>query len=167
MTSDNFPLLSVIVPIYNVDRYLKKCLDSLLNQTYTNLEIILINDGSTDSSYEICKQYAGKDPRFRLINKENGGLGQARNVGLENANGDIYAFVDSDDWIDIRMFEKMISAMEEYNADIVQCNYCRTRSEKINVLEQTEYPQLYKGRDIIPKLFSTEQLSPDINLLVV
>ena len=91
--------VSVIVPIYNVEDYLECCLDSILKQTYTNLEIILVNDGSTDSSLSICKKYLEKDNRIVIVDKSNGGLSDARNAGLENANGEYVMFVDSDDFL--------------------------------------------------------------------
>lgn len=101
-------LISVIVPIYNVQDYLKKCVDSILNQTYKNLEIILVDDGSTDESPLICDQYAKQEKRVRVIHKTNGGLSSARNAGLDIANGDFIGFVDSDDYIDLSMYEKLL-----------------------------------------------------------
>ena len=92
--------ITVIVPVYNVENYLNKCLDSLINQTYKNLEIIVINDGSTDNSGEICQEYAQKDNRIIYIEQENGGLSDARNTGLERMTGSYVTFVDSDDWVE-------------------------------------------------------------------
>ena len=97
------PLISVIVPIYNTELYLDKCMQSILNQTYRNLEIILVDDGSTDNSSQMCDLYAGKDSRIRVIHKENGGQSSARNVGLNVCTGDYISFVDSDDWIELDM----------------------------------------------------------------
>lgn len=111
-------LISVIVPIYNAEQYLEKCIDSIINQTYTNFEIILVNDGSTDNSGSICDEYAKKDSRIRVIHKENGGLSSARNVGLDNANGEYVSFVDSDDWIEQDMLETLYNSCEENNAEI-------------------------------------------------
>ena len=99
MSIITLPLVSVIVPIYNVENYLKKCIDSILCQTYSNLEIILVNDGSTDNSLEICNSY--KDDRIIILNKENGGLSSARNSGLEVMTGEYIFFLDSDDWMKI------------------------------------------------------------------
>src|SRR5690606_32725285 len=93
------PKISIIIPIYNASAFLEKCIDSVINQSYDNLEIILINDGSTDSSLDICKKYANSDDRIKLINKENGGVSSARNMGLEVVTGDYIGFVDSDDYI--------------------------------------------------------------------
>ena len=94
------PLISIIVPIYNVELYLRRCLDSVLNQTYTNLEIILVDDGSPDGCPQICDEYAAKDKRIAVIHKENGGLSDARNAGLDICKGKYISFIDSDDWVD-------------------------------------------------------------------
>ena len=113
-------LISVIVPIYNVEKYLNRCIDSIINQTYTNLEIILINDGSTDNSKRICETYCNKDSRVVLINQANSGSSIARNTGLDQANGDIISFIDSDDYIDNSMFEKMLNLLVEHQLDVVE-----------------------------------------------
>lgn len=102
--------LSVIVPIYNVERYLKKCIDSIINQTYKNLEIILVDDGSTDNSGNICDGYALKDRRIKVIHKENGGLSDARNKGIEISTGNYITFVDSDDWLELDMYETLVTS---------------------------------------------------------
>ena len=91
------PLISVIVPVYNVEKYLYTCLDSILNQTYSNIEIICVNDGSTDKSRKILEEYRKKDSRIRIVDKENGGLSSARNAGMRVAKGEFYSFIDSDD----------------------------------------------------------------------
>lgn len=102
------PLISVIVPIYNVEPYLRQCLDSIIRQSYTNLEIILINDGSTDNSGAIADEYARLDSRIKVIHQENGGLAAARNSGIEIMSGDFVSFVDSDDWLELDMYEEVI-----------------------------------------------------------
>lgn len=112
--------ISVIVPVYNVEDYLPKCLDSILAQTYQNLEIILVDDGSPDRSGEICDQYAERDSRVAVIHKANGGVCAARNVGLDAATGEMIGFVDSDDWIEPDMYEVLLEKMQEHGADIVQ-----------------------------------------------
>ena len=99
--------ISVIVPVYNVETYLEKCVESILKQTYTNLEILLVNDGSTDRSGELCDQLAQRDQRIRVIHKENGGLSDARNRGIEEASFDLIGFIDSDDYIDEDMYETL------------------------------------------------------------
>ena len=107
------PLVSVIVPIYKVEKYLCACVDSILAQTYKNIEIILVDDGSPDSCPKICDDYAQKDSRIRVIHKPNGGLSDARNVGMENANGDYFCFVDSDDMCHTRMIEALMNPILE------------------------------------------------------
>ncbi|HWK24487.1 MAG TPA: glycosyltransferase [Ureibacillus sp.] len=115
------PLISVIIPIYNVEKYLNRCIDSVINQTYENLEIILINDGSPDLCGKICDEYSKTDQRIKVIHKENGGVSSARNVGLKAAKGDYIAFVDPDDYVTRNMFEKLNHYREESQADIVSC----------------------------------------------
>ena len=116
--------LSIIVPVYNVEKLLPRCLDSLINQTLTeDYEIILINDGSTDCSYEVMREYAKKNTNIRIFNKENGGQGSARNIGIQEAIGEYLAFVDSDDYVEINMFETMIGLAFKENADLVTCDY--------------------------------------------
>ena len=96
--------ISVIVPVYNVEQYLERCVDSIINQTYKNLEIILVNDGSTDNSGQLCDELAKKDDRIRVIHKKNGGLSDARNVGIDEAEAELIGFIDSDDYIDEDMY---------------------------------------------------------------
>ena len=112
--------ISVIVPMYNVERYLRQCLNSIVNQTYKNLEILLIDDGSPDKCGEICDEYAQRDSRIRVTHKKNGGLSAAWNDGLEMATGDWIAFVDSDDWLDLDYFETLLANHETANVDVVQ-----------------------------------------------
>lgn len=115
--------ISVIVPVYNVEAYLEKCVESILKQTYTNLEILLVNDGSTDTSGELCDQLAQRDQRIRVIHKENGGLSDARNRGIEEASSDLIGFIDSDDYIDEDMYETLYRQMLEFNADLSMCGH--------------------------------------------
>ncbi len=115
---DREGLISVIVPVYNVEAYLARCVDSILAQTYANLEIILVDDGATDTSGAICDAFAVRDSRVRVIHKANGGLSSARNAGLEAASGAYLGFVDSDDWIEPEMYETMLALMGTYNAQI-------------------------------------------------
>lgn len=118
-------MISIIVPIYNVEKYLEKCLDSLIYQTYRNIEIICVNDGSTDNSLEILKTYKQKDNRIKIINKKNGGLSNARNCGLKLVNGQYIMFVDSDDWIDLETCQKSLDMMIKYSVDVVMWSYIR------------------------------------------
>jgi glycosyltransferase involved in cell wall biosynthesis len=115
--------LSIIVPVYNVERYLNKCLDSILNQTFKDFELILVNDGSRDKSGEICDRYEKVDKRIKVIHKDNGGLSSARNAGLNIAEGDYIAFVDSDDFIHYRMYEILINTAIKKKSDITMCKY--------------------------------------------
>ena len=142
-------LISVIVPVYNVSQYLKQCVDSILNQSYKNLEIILVDDGSTDRSGLICDQYAQADGRVIVIHKENGGLSDARNAGLQVAKGEYIGFVDSDDFIHPDMYLILVRLLEENRADIAIANWqgffdgkeneiCDSRTGEITFFEDIE-----------------------------
>ncbi len=115
------PLISVIVPIYKVEKYLDRCVESIVNQTYTNLEIILVDDGSPDNCPQMCDDWAEKDNRIKVVHKENGGLSDARNAGMPFVTGELVSFIDSDDWIELDMFEKMLNRMKKDNSDMVSC----------------------------------------------
>ena len=121
-------LISVIIPVYKVEKYLDRCLESIVNQTYKNLEIILIDDGSPDNCPAICDEYAQKDSRIKVIHKANGGVSSARNKGIDVATGDYIGFVDSDDWIEPDMYETLIKNAEQYNSDISRCSYVISES---------------------------------------
>ena len=123
-------MITVIIPVYNTARYLERCIGSVVNQTYKNLEIILVDDGSTDDSYEICKQWAEKDHRILLIHKENGGPSSARNLALDIATGDYIAFVDSDDWIEPDMYEVLYHTLVDSDKEVALCK-----------LNQGQWPQ--------------------------
>ena len=112
------PLISVIVPVYKVEQYLPKCIESILAQTYRNLEILLVDDGSPDTCGVICDAYAAKDGRIKVIHKENGGLSSARNAGMDIARGEYFGFVDSDDWIEPEMYETLLAGILKYNARV-------------------------------------------------
>lgn len=118
-------LVSVVVPVYNVEKYLDRCLASIMNQTYKNLEIILVDDGSKDTSGHICDEYAKKDNRIKVVHKKNGGLSSARNAGLRVATGKFVGFIDSDDDIELDMYEKMANTMKKYDVDFVMADYLR------------------------------------------
>lgn len=120
------PKVSIIVPVYNAERYLYECVDSILNQTLADIEVILVDDGSTDSSPAICDAYAQSDSRVKVIHKPNGRAASARNAGIRVASGEYIAFVDSDDWIDPEMYEQMMST----KADVTLCDYVRFQGEK-------------------------------------
>ncbi|MBR0342872.1 MAG: glycosyltransferase [Oscillospiraceae bacterium] len=116
-------LISIIIPVYNVEDYLDDCIESVVNQTYKSLEILLIDDGSTDNSGKICDEWAGRDKRIVVIHKENGGVAEARNVALDLMKGDYVGFVDADDWCEPTMYETLITTAIDESADIVMCRY--------------------------------------------
>ena len=114
--------VSVIVPVWNAHNYIRKCVDSILKQTYRNLEILLVDDGSTDDSLQICREYEKQDDRVRVFHKENGGQGSARNLALDNCTGEYIGFVDNDDWVFPNMYERMVELINKYNADVARCD---------------------------------------------
>lgn len=120
------PVISVIVPIYKVENFLDRCVQSIVNQTYKNLEIILVNDGSPDRCPAICDKWAGQDKRIQVIHKENGGLSDARNAGMKAAKGEYIGFVDSDDWLHAQMYEKLYRAICRENCEIAACDFVKT-----------------------------------------
>lgn len=122
----NNPLVTFVVPVYNVEKYLDRCVESIVNQTYTNLEIILVDDGSPDNCPQMCDEWAKKDSRINVIHKENAGAGMARNAGLDNANGDYIFFIDSDDYVSTQIAEKCLLNAEKYNSDVVIFGRCDT-----------------------------------------
>ncbi|MBS5402038.1 MAG: glycosyltransferase [Bifidobacterium sp.] len=121
MSNTALPLISVIVPVYNVKPYIAKCLDSIMRQTYTNIEIIVVDDGSTDGSEHICDEYANKDQRIIVIHQKNGGLAAARNTGIDAAHGEYLGFVDSDDFIEPFMYEKLLNAAQQNSCTLAVC----------------------------------------------
>lgn len=131
------PLISVIVPVYNVEPYLRKCVDSILNQTYRNLEVILVDDGSPDVCPAICDEYAAMDNRVRVIHKENEGQAIARNTALENATGDYVTFVDADDWIDLQLYEKVMR-YAPFDVALFGCTYYDSQTGKSSVNQACE-----------------------------
>ncbi len=139
-------MISIIVPIYNTESYLRRCIESILNQTYKNFELLLIDDGSTDNSLKICEEYALQDERIRVFHKQNGGQGTARNMGIDNAKGDYIGFVDSDDYISPQMYEILLNDIKAYNADI---SSCRTgHSEDFKVIGTNEI-KIYENDEIM------------------
>ena len=126
-------LISVIVPVYNVEKYLPQCIDSILNQTEKNLEIILVDDGSLDNSGKICDEFSKKDDRIVVIHKKNNGLSSARNAGLEIAKGNYIGFVDSDDWLDKSMYEVLLKLLKENNSDISCCDFFKTANSNDSI----------------------------------
>ena len=123
--TQNKPLISVIIPCFKVEKYLNRCMETVVNQSYSNLEIILIDDGSPDNTGIICDQWTQKDSRIKVIHKENEGLGFARNTGIEAATGEWIAFIDSDDYINLSMYEKLMSAVTKTKSDIAFCGHIK------------------------------------------
>ena len=151
--------ISVIIPVYNVEKYLKRCLDSVVNQTYKNLEIILIDDGSTDNSGKICDEYAQKDKRIIVIHKENGGLSDARNKGLDICTGDYISFIDSDDWVDLNYFDVLLKILLEYDVDVACCDYLRTSKYEQNNDVSIENTQIFRDEKILEIYLEKELIS--------
>ena len=152
------PLISVIVPVYNVQKYLKKCVDSITSQTYKNLEILLVDDGSTDSSGQICNEFEKNDARIKVIHKKNGGLSDARNAGLDRAKGQYYAFIDSDDYIQDNTIEIMLNAIKKNKSEIAVCNMIRflEEGETVQFYCPTDHEVLYQGNQRYNKLFEAK-----------
>ena len=117
------PLISIIIPVYNVEQYLDECMASVLNQTYTNIEVVLVDDGSKDRSPSMCDEYAKKDSRVQVIHKENGGPMSACIAGVEKSKGEYLAFMDSDDWIDLTMMEELVKETSGNEKEMICSNY--------------------------------------------
>lgn len=132
----NNELISIIIPVYNVEKYLKRCLDSVVNQTYNNLEIICINDGSKDNSENILKEYKNKDNRIVIINKQNEGVSSARNEGINYSHGNYVCFVDSDDWLEHNAIETLYTTLLEQDVDVVRGNYYRNFDDEFNEIHK-------------------------------
>lgn len=145
------PLISIVVPIYNVQKYVRKCIDSIIGQTYHNLEIILVDDGSTDSSSQICDEYSKRDSRIKVIHKINGGLVSARKVGVQIAMGDYIAYVDGDDWIEQNMYEQLVYKIND--ADMVICGVERDYGKHVSYEVNKVKDRLYEGKDLVEKVF--------------
>lgn len=149
--------VSVVVPIYNVEKYLNKCIDTIVHQTYKNLEIILVDDGSKDKSGLLCNQWADKDSRIKVIHKENGGLSSARNAGMENASGDYIMFEDSDDWLEPELIEHSIECIQKDEADIVIFGY-----RKVDEMENSIGEFIF-GKGVLTK----EQLAKQLHTRIL
>lgn len=153
-------IISVVVPIYNVERYLVRCIESILQQTYPYLEIILVDDGSNDESGKICDQYKEKDARIQVIHKQNGGLSDARNAGIKLATGKYIGFVDSDDYIHPKMYEVLLTTMQQNQVDIAICNYQKVNEEQIQEQKVVnERIQRFDVKQAINLLFSDNEIS--------
>ena len=155
-------MISIIIPVYNVEKYLRECIDSLLNQTYQDFELICVDDGSTDESYKILEEYKNKDERFILIKQDNKGAGAARNRGLEVVKGDYIQFLDSDDYFEPNMLEKLYSTAKENDADMVVCS-ARKVDENKNIIESGNplWP-INLDKIVFDKVFSPDDYAEDI-----
>ena len=149
MTKASNPLISVIVPVYKVENYLDKCIDSIVNQTYNNLEIILVNDGSPDNCPQICDEWKEKDNRIKVIHKENGGVSSARNKGLEIATGSYIAFIDSDDWVEENYISSLYDAIVSNDAQVALCSYNRVVGKHIEKILITNNDKIVDSKEYL------------------
>lgn len=155
-------LISIIVPIFNTEKYLHQCLDSILSQSYGNFECLLINDGSTDASASICREYVAKDARFRYFEKENGGVFSARNLGIERSGGAYITFIDSDDWVEFDYLEVLYSAIIQETADISVSSY-RTYEMSKNIwlfhaFKRVEHQKVFSRQELLNQLMFLDSL---------
>lgn len=146
-------LISIIVPVYKVEQYLPRCIASLVGQTYKNIEIILVDDGSPDKCGEICDEYAKKDKRIKVIHKANGGLSSARNAGLDIAIGKYICFVDSDDYLMENYIERLHKSITENNADIAQCEFIETSDDEVVLTKENFVETVFNGEEMIGKIY--------------
>lgn len=150
--------LSVIVPVYNAEKYLSKCVNSILNQTYSNIELLLINDGSKDGSLELCYEFAKKDNRIKVFDKPNGGAASARNLGIREATGSYIGFCDADDWLEMETYQNMIEIIEREKGDVVRF-LSNTYDKDGNLLERGEDSrdiEIVSSREILRKIYARE-----------
>lgn len=150
-------MVTVIIPIYNVEKYLSKCLESVINQTYRDLEIILIDDGSTDNSGKICDRYDQKDDRIKVVHQTNGGLSAARNTGIDIATGQYITFIDSDDYVTENYIEILVKAAQTYNADLVSTTLVKVYpDQKLQLVKERPQIFAYSKEDVL-KVYRTER----------
>ena len=158
-------LVSIIVPIYNVENYLERCLQALKNQTYKNLDIILVNDGSKDNSEAIAKKYLD-DERFHLYSKDNGGLSDARNYGMKYAKGKYICFIDSDDYIELDYIEVLLTNMVEKNADISICNFYYQYNDKLDRRDERNGIFTYSNIDSIKEIYKFDSFQKLLMIII-
>lgn len=155
----NNDIISIVVPIYNVEQYIHKCIESIINQTYKNIEVILVDDGSPDKCGEICNEYAKKDKRIKVIHKKNGGLSDARNFGLEEAKGKYITFIDSDDYIESTYVEKLYNAIIINDVKMAQCGIITVNNEKQEITKNGYIEnQNKRGKDLLYDLYKGHML---------
>lgn len=157
-------LISIVIPVYNVEKYLSRCLESILSQSLKEIEIIIVNDGSTDNSLEICRNYQQKDSRIIIIDKKNEGVSVARNTGIENASGKYIGFVDPDDWIEKNMYENMYNTIEKFECSIAFCNYSKD-SRLGSTIKTLKFNKDFLGKldiinDLIANMIGMEDILP-------
>ncbi len=152
-------LVSVIVPVYNTEKTLKRCLESIVQQEYQNLEILLIDDGSTDNSFQICQNYAMLDYRIKVFSKPNGGLSSARNFGIDQATGEYICFIDSDDWIHSQYVSLLICAIRKYSCDIAACSYSTISSDGFSEQKYSFDSILMKKKEFMHLMFVDRSIS--------
>ncbi|MBQ5997066.1 MAG: glycosyltransferase, partial [Bacteroidales bacterium] len=159
----NDSLISVIIPVYNIESYLDRCVDSVLKQTFQNTEVLLVDDGSTDRSGLLCDEWAGKDPRVRVIHKPNGGLSDARNAGIAAAGGAYLAFVDGDDYLDPDMIRKLYAALKSNDADLSICNFLYVDEAGAPIPEKNNYlpigDEVLSGSEILRRISQPDRKS--------
>lgn len=160
MTND---LISVIVPVYNAEKYLDKCVESITNQTYSNLEIILVDDGSPDNCPARCDEWAKRDSRIRVIHKENNGAAAARNSGIEISTGQYIAFVDSDDYIENDMYLKMMEINQKYDCEMVMCDCVKESAEESNIFTHDIRSGFYDKAQLVNEYFPQLLMKNDVN----
>jgi glycosyltransferase involved in cell wall biosynthesis len=159
-------LISIIIPVYKVEDYIRRCVDSILKQTYGNLEIILVDDGSPDRCGQICDEYAAKDSRIVSIHKKNGGLSDARNAGMDICKGEYITFLDSDDWVDKNYIEKLYRLLKDTDSDISVCNFIRTSKEDVEADASKEEIHTYSNLEALDHLESKGDIQLYIQLVV-
>lgn len=146
------PRLSIIVPVYKVEQYIHKCVESILAQGFKDFELLLVDDGSPDNCGKICDEYAQKDERIRVIHKENGGLSDARNFGIEAAKGEVLSFIDSDDYIDSHMYEEMLEYMDKHDLDVVCADVYIVRGEKLKFKPRYNEDKIFVDKEAINEI---------------
>lgn len=161
MKNQDNELITIVVPVYNVERYVEQCVQSVLNQTYRNLQILLVDDGSTDSSGEICDRLATQDSRIQVIHQKNSGLAAARNVGIELAKGEYISFIDSDDFVELNFIERLYTEIKKYGVKIAVCEYNRLVEEEGLFYFHTHepYSKLMTASEYIDEIFLTISFS--------
>ena len=162
MCAEKTPLVSIVIPVYNVSRYLAQCLESVIHQSYHNIEIIIIDDGSTDGSGSLCDSFARSDDRIRVFHTENRGLASARNLGMEKCTGSYLMFIDSDDWIELHTVETLLNFAQKYNADIVAAKRdLEFVGKTIHSTEQEKNARVIHGDEIL-NYFGKGQLTDTV-----